>query len=148
MKIYEIMPSLYQRGEFVKLPDRISNIKELGIDIVINLVNVHDLALRQHLFWYAHYPIGDGKSIDSQLLYELATYAAYYIQGGHKVLTHCHAGRNRSGFVNALIVMQLLDISGKKAMKVVRDARPNAIANPYFEYLLTNIKKIEDILCY
>lgn len=64
---------------------------------------------------------------------------ARYIEAGGRVLTMCNAGRNRSGLLSALIVRELTGLPGAAAMAVVREHRPNAIANPHFERFLEEL---------
>ena len=51
---------------------------------------------------------------------------------GKTVLVTCAMGRNRSGLINALVLTQILRISGLGAAAVVRKARANALTNPSF----------------
>lgn len=55
---------------------------------------------------------------------------------GKRVLTSCVAGRNRSGLVNALVLMSRHKINGKEAAKWVQDMRANALTNSSFETFL------------
>jgi protein-tyrosine phosphatase len=51
---------------------------------------------------------------------------------GACVLTTCRMGWNRSGFVNALILMRTIGMSGREAVRIVRERRQGALQNPYF----------------
>jgi protein-tyrosine phosphatase len=65
----------------------------------------------------------------------LTTYCAY----GHKVLTTCAEGRNRSGIITALILMYGYSMPPTEAIKLIRRKRPKGcLGNPMFEqFLLT-----------
>jgi protein-tyrosine phosphatase len=108
------------------------------IDIVVNLYKNRDTDLEKHLYKYVYYPISDGKYIDPMVV-DIAEYLARMISKGHVVYTHCHAGRNRSGFVNALVVRLVLGVSGEEAMNIVRRKRPRAIDNIHFENYLKGL---------
>ena len=57
---------------------------------------------------------------------------------GSRILVTCAMGRNRSGLISALALMEL-GHSADAAIAAVRKARPNAIDNVHFEYLLRSI---------
>ena len=62
--------------------------------------------------------------------------AASLIRDGHRVLTHCNMGFNRSGLVAGLILMSL-GMPGHIAVSRIRERRPGALYNDRFaNYLL------------
>lgn len=66
----------------------------------------------------------------------LADNLAIKCQNGLGVLCHCRGGVNRSGLLNALIVMRLLHVPGREAVSIVRRGRPGALRNMHFvQYL-------------
>jgi protein-tyrosine phosphatase len=66
----------------------------------------------------------------------VATLAASLIRAGHRVLTHCKLGFNRSGLVAGLI-LTLLGMTGNAAVSRIRERRPGALYNDRFaQYLL------------
>lgn len=137
MKIYEIVPGkLYQRGEFMDFPREIklSELRRRGIDIVINVWSKSDKEISEEMFRYIHWPLPDGelRACDKQFLSGVAMWVVGDISDGHRVLVHCHAGRNRSALVSALLVRQLFGMSGAQAIEYVRERRPNALANEHF----------------
>jgi protein-tyrosine phosphatase len=87
---------------------------------------------------YHYWPIKDEPVLPNlRELEAVASFAARCVRDGHRVLTHCTAGYNRSGLVNAVVLCQLLHVNGKTALDIVRAARPGAVYNPVFEkYLL------------
>lgn len=133
---------LYQRGQFDQfdLDTKRRLFEKHGIDVVVSMFGDYDHDCFELLTMYYHKPIPDGKSAApyyDQLL-DIAAEAADWIEDGYGVLSHCHGGRNRAGLMNALIVRELEDITGKEAMEYVMKVRPNAIATvPFQEFLLS-----------
>jgi hypothetical protein len=145
--IYEILPGqLFQRG---KLKGYSVTVKEKGLAYygITDSVQLappqpdRDLMLISNTGGsrYQHLPIPDGLLHDGDYLVELAANLAGAITSGRVVLTMCNAGRNRSGLLSALIVRELTGLPGAAAMAVVRQHRPNAIANPHFERFLEGL---------
>lgn len=65
-----------------------------------------------------------------------ANVVAEHLRRGHTVLTTCIQGRNRSGLVNALALVNLYKMSGSEALALVQSKRANALTNPQFQKLL------------
>jgi len=142
MRIYEILPGkLYQSGEFRKLPidEKLHSLGKYGIDTVVNLYKNEDNELKEYLYEYIYNPLSDGKNFDSEQVMEIVETITDIIMGGHKVLVHCHVGRNRSGLINALVVMQVARCTGDEAIRIVRKARPRAIDNDEFERFIREL---------
>lgn len=134
MKVYELLPdSLYQRGEFIKasLKEKRKFLEDTGIDVIVNVWTHEDKEIIPYLYEYIYYPMTDGNNFDPLELIDLAEYVAVLIEASHKVLIHCHAGRNRSSLVSALVIREVYDISGHYAMECVKKARPNSFGNKY-----------------
>jgi protein-tyrosine phosphatase len=140
MKMHRITGGLFQRGAAheVDRDDKLATLRAEGVTMVINMALHPDDDIRgSKRIRYYHLPIPDSKVPPMEPLLMLAGKAADHIRSGGGVLVQCHAGRNRSGFMSALIVRALTGCSGAEAMEVVRAGRKNAIANPEFEaYLL------------
>lgn len=49
-----------------------------------------------------------------------------------RTLVTCYQGRNRSGLVNAMVLMNRYGITGDEAIRRVRVARPTSLVNPHF----------------
>ena len=64
--------------------------------------------------------------------------ARVYLLGGTVVIT-CAAGLNRSGLVMALTLLEL-GVEPRRAIDVIRRARPGALCNPHFEQLILNLR--------
>jgi len=144
--VYEILPGqLFQRGKLHGLSDKVkvAGLNYYGITTSVALAPTRrDEFLALWLdegHFYIHTPMADGVLRSEVHLQQLAKRMATKIEAGERVLTMCNAGRNRSGLLSALIVRELGSIPGAAAMKIVRDARPNAIANPHFVKFLEGL---------
>lgn len=63
-----------------------------------------------------------------------------YLQAGQRVVTTCHQGRNRSGLMTALLLMNTYGMKAADAIRLIRDKRDkDALCNPMFEQLLLGI---------
>ena len=106
-----------------------------GIDVVIDLEGGLDACiptLSNHCL-YVYFPFDDD---DQQLpnmtkLRAIARLAASLIAEGHRVLSHCGMGYNRSAFVAGLILVEL-GMSGSAAVARLRERRPGALFNDCF----------------
>lgn len=137
MKVYEIIPGkLYQRGSISDVKNLYQELKDLGIKTVINVRTKKDWIINHDDLYYAHYPLPDGKNVPYTEAEKVAAFATLRIQNGYPVLVYCNAGRNRSSFVNALI-MRRLGYDIKDAVTHIRKVRPGAFGSNegYAEYL-------------
>jgi protein tyrosine phosphatase (PTP) superfamily phosphohydrolase (DUF442 family) len=149
--VYNIFRNVvFQRGNLLKLSydECFKALSHYGIDYVIGLArkpdnNLMNLWMQRHIT-YVYYPIPDGdiSKEQYQTLHAIAYDATLCLddnEGG--VLSYCNAGRNRSGLMNALILWELdPDMSGRDALETIREERPNAIANPFFEQYLLDLE--------
>lgn len=142
MKVHEIIPGrLYQRGEFDGFsPEaKLARLRELGIRYVVNLVKNIDEDIASEVTYF-HHPIPDGKRIEPGALLGLARGVATLMGSmGGATLVHCHAGRNRSGLLNALIARELLGLPGSEALGLVQERRPNSLANEKFAEFVASL---------
>lgn len=140
LKVHTIISGkLYQRGKFMDFPLKwkLSELKRLGVSVVVNLCPTPDILLKDAIPHYYHLPIPDSIVKNAGTLLSVAKEVAQLIRQGKGAIVHCNAGRNRSGLLNALLCMELLDMSGEKAIEYVRKRRPNALANEHFvEFLM------------
>ena len=68
---------------------------------------------------------------------QTASAVGSYLVNGHRVLTTCHQGLNRSGMTTALILMQYYGMGAHDAAKLIRSRRdPDALCNPMFVQFL------------
>lgn len=134
MKLHEIIPGkLYQRGEFQNHAGRVALLRAKNIHVIVSMYGEPDPVLQGNGFTYIHLPIPDGKLDDPKPLLDAALRAYRMMRlMDCAALVHCHAGRNRSGLVSALIVRHVLKCTGAEARRLVQHRRPNALANPHF----------------
>lgn len=90
------------------------------------------------LIAYSHYPMPDGAKIPAWLP-GVAAQLGLAIQRGDGVLVHCFAGRNRAALVAGAVVHEVEGTSGPDLVALIRQARPNALANPAFEDYLEHL---------
>jgi protein-tyrosine phosphatase len=143
IKLHEILPGkLYQRGEFKDFPllDKLHVFEVNQIHLVANLIKNKDHELAEKVAYF-HYPIPDNKlsEKDKEILLKAAKSFADSIAFGNAALVHCHAGRNRSALFSALICMSYLEINGKEAIELLREKRPNSLANEHFVKFLEEL---------
>jgi protein-tyrosine phosphatase len=116
-------------------------IEAAGIDVVIDLDGNLDLGVPtvpNHLL-YIYFPIDDAELPDLDKLHAVAKLGATLVTQGHKVLTHCALGFNRSALIVGLILMHL-GITGEEAVALLRRKRAGALFNPIFAtYLCTYV---------
>lgn len=85
---------------------------------------------------YLYFPIYDEDLPDLQKLHAVARLGATLVESGHKVLSHCGMGYNRSALVAGLILHHL-GMPGPEIVRFLRERRPGALFNEVFaEYLL------------
>src|SRR4051812_3595869 len=106
-----------------------------GIDVVIDLDGGLDACIpteTNHCL-YIYFPFEDDDQSLPNLrkLDAIAELAARLIRDGHRVLTHCNMGFNRSGLVAGLI-LKSLGMSGDAAVTRVRERRARAPYNDRF----------------
>lgn len=140
MKTHTILPGLYQRGHTgrVSLDEKRRWLAENHVGLVLNLWQ-HDRDWMILPVRYELQPMPDGRVIPEATLRMLVILARDFAKIGQGTLVLCHAGRNRSGLLSAMIVRDWLGVSGTEAMRIVREGRPRAIANPAFAAYLEGL---------
>jgi len=135
LEIFEILEGqLYQSGAPEDAAEWTS-VRSLGIDVVVDLFGSLDpgVPIEPNSILYIYWPIEDAAALPAiGILNVLVDAIVRLIRLGHKVLVHCHRGKSRSGLVNALVVMQMLGITGADAVEFVRSRRPGALGNEVF----------------
>jgi protein-tyrosine phosphatase len=114
-----------------------------GIDVVIDLDGGLDDCIPtvpDHCV-YVYFPISDD---DQQLpnltkLRAIARMAAGLITEGHRVLSHCGMGFNRSALMAGVILVEL-GMSGPQAVARLRQRRAGALYNEMFSAFLESIE--------
>ena len=117
-----------------------SPVAELGIDTVIDL----DAGLDECIpttpegCLYIYFPIYDENLPTLTRLDAVATLGAELIRGGHRVLSHCGLGFNRSALV-AGVILNKLGLRGPEIVGRIRERRPGALFNDVFAAYLTSL---------
>ena len=116
-----------------------NSIATYRIDTVIDLEGGLDTCIPTlaNSCLYIYFPIDDD---DEQLpnvstLQAIARLGASLVRDGHRVLSHCGMGYNRSALVAGLILMEL-GMSGADAVARLRERRPGALFNDRFAAFL------------
>ncbi len=110
---------------------------ERGIDVIIDLEGGldHGVPTVPNEILYLYFPIYDEELPNLAKLHAVADLAASLIRGGHRVLSHCGMGFNRSALVAGLTLCRF-GMSGAEAVTRLRACRPGALFNERFaEYL-------------
>lgn len=139
MKIYEIIPGLYQSAKLHDLTfeEKKKLLKQHNIDTVINLWHTCDEELEEYCEAYYHCSISDGKTPpNKETIERLLKHAELAYQAGASILVHCYGGRNRAGLFNALLLKRILGISGEEAVRMIQEKRPNSFKNEHFARLV------------
>jgi len=116
--------------------------EKAGIDVVIDLEGEIDTCIptATNRCLYVYFPITDD---DEQMpcktqLRALAKMGASLIADGHRVLSHCGMGYNRSALVAGMILVEL-GVSGPLAVEQIRARRPGALYNDRFADYLASL---------
>jgi hypothetical protein len=108
-------------------------LNERGIDTIIDLEGGLDHCVPtvpNHVL-YIYFPIYDEELPNLAKLNAVADLGAGLIRSGHRVLSHCGMGFNRSALVAGLILCRL-GMTGPEAVKRLRDRRQGALFNEVF----------------
>jgi hypothetical protein len=110
-------------------------LERYGIDTVIDLEGGLDSCIptMANRCLYIYFPIDDdNEQLPNMIkLRAIARLAASLIATGHRVLSHCGMGYNRSAFVAGLIMIEL-GMSGPDVVARLRERRPGALFNDGF----------------
>jgi len=110
-----------------------------NIDVVIDLEGGLDecIPTMPGSCLYVYFPIYDEALPDPARLEAVAMMGAHLIRSGHRVLSHCGMGYNRSALVAGRILHHL-GMSGQEVVDRLRERRPGALFNDVFaEHLST-----------
>jgi protein-tyrosine phosphatase len=115
-------------------------VEEHGITVVIDLEEDIDRdipTIPNHVL-YIYFPIYDEALPDLPKLHAVARLGASLVASGHRVLSHCGMGFNRSALVAGLILLYM-GRQGEETVAHLRKKRPGALFNQTFaDYLLTD----------
>ncbi len=115
-------------------------VHERGITVVIDLEGDidHGVPTRADEFLYVYLPIHDGDLPNLERLHAVARLGAQLVAQGHRVLSHCGMGLNRSALVAGLILMAQ-GMTGAQAVEQLRERRPGALFNEVFANYLIRV---------
>jgi hypothetical protein len=113
-----------------------------GIDVVIDLEGGLDACIPTEIDQcvYIYFPIADDNERMPPLtkLRAIARLGASLIADGHRVLSHCGMGYNRSALMAGLILVEL-GMSGAQAVERLRARRRGALYNDGFAAFLESL---------
>lgn len=87
---------------------------------------------------YVYFPIYDEDLPDMPKLLAVARLGAELVRSGHRVLSHCGMGFNRSALVAGLILREM-GMSGEEVVRYLRQRRPGALFNEVFATYLASL---------
>ncbi|MEO6487615.1 MAG: dual specificity protein phosphatase [Thermoanaerobaculia bacterium] len=104
-----------------------------GIDTVIDMEGGLDecIPTAPNGCLYVYFPIFDEQLPDLHKLEAVVSLGAYLVANGHRVLSHCGMGFNRSALVAGRILHRL-GMPGQAAVERLRQRRPGALFNEVF----------------
>ena len=115
------------------------------IDVVIDLEGGLDACIPTACdeCVYVYFPINDDNEQMPPLtkLRAIARLGASLIADGHRVLSHCGMGYNRSALMAGLILVEL-GMSGAQAVERLRQRRPGALYNDGFAAFLESLDAV------
>jgi len=89
---------------------------------------------------YVYFPIYDRDLPSLAKLHGIGNLGARLIRSGHRVLSHCGMGFNRSALVAGQILSEL-GMSGPDVVRRLRERRPGALFNDQFASYLESLRK-------
>lgn len=113
-------------------------VHDLGITTVIDLEGDidHGVPTAADQFLYIYLPIHDGDLPQLDRLHSIATMAAELMRKGHRILSHCGLGLNRSALMAGLILMKTKGLTGSQVVEHLKARRPGALYNDVFAHYL------------
>ncbi len=122
--------------------DSWQSLADHGISVVFDLDDDLDVGIpcMPNQLIYLFFPFEDKPTLpDPARLHALAQLGANLIGKGHRVLTHCGMGHNRSALL-AGIMLTYLGWSGADAVTRLRERRPGALYNKVFAAYLAQLE--------
>jgi hypothetical protein len=111
-----------------------------GIDTVIDMEGGLDecIPTLPGSCLYVYFPIYDEELPDLRKLEAIAAMGAHLVQGGHRVLSHCGMGFNRSALVAGRILHRM-GMPGSDVVQRLRERRAGALFNDIFAAHLSDL---------
>lgn len=143
LNVWRIRDDLFIRGMFDKRPEKLQELRDLGVSSVICMLRKADRDL-ENLDWleYRNFPLPDTATVAEKPLWHAALHAAREIKEGKKVLIHCISARDRAPTTAALTLTILEGISGSEAMLRVKQKKRTTYTNKAFVAYLNNIEAL------
>lgn len=115
-------------------------IHERGINVVVDLEGDidHGVPTLPGSILYLYFPIHDEELPNRHKLDAIADLGAALIKSGHRILSHCGMGFNRSALVAGL-VMHKLGMPGPDVVRTIRERRTGALFNENFARFLEEL---------
>lgn len=139
----EVWPHLYQGSR--PLPGR--EVADMGMHVICMCINDWQLGLEcfPGLVDCINCPLVDDEKNgmrpgDWERAWHAAEQVAEHVKAGRNVYVQCHAGQNRSGLVNGIVLTMLTGMSGSDAVKVIKAHRKEALWNTFTVAALETIK--------
>ena len=110
-----------------------SIVTSYGIDTVLDMEGGLDecIPTAPNGCLYVYFPIFDEDLPNLEKLGAVASLGAHLIENGHRVLSHCGMGYNRSALV-AGCILHRLGMRGPDIVDRLRERRPGALFNEVF----------------
>lgn len=110
-----------------------SIVSSYGVDAVIDLEGGLDecIPTAPNTCLYVYFPIFDEDLPSPTRLEAVVRLGAHLVASGHRVLSHCGMGFNRSALVAGLILHRL-GMPGEAVVARLRERRPGALFNQIF----------------
>lgn len=110
-----------------------SIVTSYGVDTVIDLEGGLDTCIptMPNSCLYVYFPILDENLPDLTKLTAIAALGAHLIESGHRVLSHCGMGFNRSALVAGRILHRM-GMRGEAIVEQIQERRPGALFNEVF----------------
>jgi hypothetical protein len=118
-------------------------VADLEIDVVIDLEGGLDQCIptRPGSCLYVYFPIFDEDLPDAARLDAVALMGAHLVRSGHRVLSHCGMGYNRSALIAGRILHHL-GMPGPDVVERLRERRPGALFNEVFAEHLKSLPPV------
>lgn len=116
-------------------------VSSYGVDTVIDLEGGLDncIPTMPNSCLYVYFPIYDEDLPDLQKLEAVAKLGAHLVRNGHRVLSHCGMGFNRSALVAGRILHEL-GMPGPKVVQQLKERRQGALFNEVFAQHLAGLE--------
>lgn len=123
------------------------DIQKFGYHAVISVHTEETPGYRLPGVEYYHLAMSDGQLRQPSFAHlQLAVLAGIeLLEDGKRVLIHCRAGRDRSCTTAALVTRYYFGWSGPELIQFVRERRPRAINNKWFEAYLAALPAGTDV---